>query len=212
MQRRGQAKSRPLWCWGSCWSIVSCELERMKANRGLSWFWLKRFWSSSGSNRGGCFAARGVAARCWVPAPLQRRLWRLERRLIWTLMFFSITPLPQRTEAILRPIERRSLAGISASYRSLRSLRRPQKIPKEGVELFGLGLLHGARAQRFEHAFALRFPERVMRRYSPFVTATKSRVARAMCQRPRAGVPGETRPRARRSRPSSPTNAFSLRW
>lgn len=73
-------------------------------------------------------------------------------------MFFSITPLPQRTGAILRPIERRSLDPDQAPV--IDPLAIAQDVAKESVELLRAGLVQGTCAQRFEHVLTLRFPDR----------------------------------------------------
>jgi hypothetical protein len=72
-------------------------------------------------------------------------------------MFFSITPLPLRTGAILRPIERRSLAGMSRQLSMPSRLR--EEVAKESMELLGTALAQRAASQRFENRFALRAPD-----------------------------------------------------
>jgi hypothetical protein len=79
------------------------------------------------------------------------------RELIWTSLFFSMTPLPQRSGAILR--DRAAQFGRNHAP-IVDPLAVAQDVTKKGPELLGAGLLQGAGAQCFEPGFALSFPDR----------------------------------------------------
>src|SRR4030095_2723412 len=102
--------------------LVNCQLVggAHEGQPGFTLVFVKAVLLHQWVQSAGLFLSQSNWAKCSAPRRVQQRSWRLKRRAMCTSMFFSITPLPLRTGASLRPMERRSEEGIKCQL-SIRS-------------------------------------------------------------------------------------------
>lgn len=203
MQRRGQAKSRPSWCWVV---VVNCQLGGRR-DEGQSGFILVfveavlvRQWFESRR----LFCSQRSWVRCRAPSPAPAAPLAFSAPVDQD---FDVLLIPRCRNAPERFCARSGGAVLlesGAGYRSLRSQWWPQKIPKRVLTCSDWVCCKRLVRSASSTASLCAFQSGVMmRRYSQFRRRRQSPVCLVPCASDRrAKVLGETRPCARRSKPS----------